>query len=252
MRIAVDVMGGDHGCAVVIDGIKVALQNDAKIAELYLVGKEDEIRSALRAKNCNDPRIKIFHASEVLTMEDKPIVGLRKKKDCSILRAVELLKDGHADAVISPGNTGGIVACATIRLRPLDGIDRPAIACIIPTETTPFVLIDGGANPDSKPVHLLHQAIMGGIYAREMLGRKNPRIGILSNGTEDIKGNDLVREAHQLCLRADMKGVNYLGFIEGHDLFTGQVDVVVADGFVGNIVLKTIESMGSGVKRMLK
>ncbi len=252
MRIAVDVMGGDHGCGVVIDGIKIAVQNDAKISELYLVGKEEEIKAALRAKNCSDPRIKIVHASEVLTMEDKPVVGLRKKKDCSILRAVELVKDGQADAVISPGNTGGIVAASTIRLRPLDGVDRPAIACIIPTATTSFVLIDGGANPDSKPMHLLHQAIMGSIYAREMLGRKKPRVGILSNGTEDIKGNDLVREAHQLCLRANLQGIEYLGFIEGHDLFSGNVDVVVADGFVGNIVLKTIESMGTGIKRMMK
>ncbi|MBI5773011.1 MAG: phosphate acyltransferase PlsX [Verrucomicrobia bacterium] len=252
MRIAVDVMGGDHGCRVAVHGAKSALQSDTKITALYLVGNEAEVKPALAAAGLRDARVHVVHASEVLTMEDKPVTGLRKKKDCSILRAVDLVKEGKADAVISPGNTGGIVAASTIRLRTLEGVDRPAIACIIPTEHTPFVLIDGGANPESKPVHLLHQAIMGGIYAREVLGQKRPRIGILSNGTEDIKGNDLVREANKLCRAAEMSGVDYLGFIEGHDLFTGHVDVVVTDGFVGNIVLKTIESMASGFKRMLK
>jgi len=254
MRIAVDVMGGDHGCRVALQGAQLALTapgND-EITALFLVGAESEIRAELRSVGCRDPRVQVFHASEVLTMEDKPVVGLRKKKDCSILRAVELVKDGRADAVISPGNTGGIVAASTIRLRQLDGVDRPAIACIIPTEHSQFVLIDGGANPESKPLHLLHSAIMGGIYAREMLCHARPRVGILSNGTEDIKGNDLVREAHQLCQQAGMAGMEYLGFVEGHDLFAGRVDVVVADGFVGNIVLKTIESMGLGFKRMLK
>lgn len=252
MRIAVDVMGGDHGCRVAVHGAKAALHSDAQITALYLVGNEAEVKPALAAAGLRDSRVHVMHASEVLTMEDKPVVGLRKKKDCSILRAVELVKDGQADAVISPGNTGGLVAASTIRLRTLEGVDRPAIACIIPTEHAQFVLIDGGANPESKPEHLLHQAIMGGIYAREVLGQKRPRVGILSNGTEDIKGNDLVREAHKLCVAAELSGVEYLGFIEGHDLFSGHVDVVVADGFVGNIVLKTIESMGGGFKRMLK
>jgi glycerol-3-phosphate acyltransferase PlsX len=254
MRIAVDVMGGDHGCIVAIHGAKLALAapGNEKIAALILVGNESEIQSALRLAHCQDKRIQIVPASEVLTMEDKPVAGLKKKKDCSVLRAVELIKDGKADAVISPGNTGGLVAASTIRLRQLEGVERPSIACIIPTETSEWVLIDGGANPESKPVHLLHSAIMGGIYAREMLGKSRPRVGILSNGTEDIKGNDLVREANRLCLRADLAGVEYLGFVEGHALFAGHVDVVVADGFVGNIVLKTIESMGLGFKRMLK
>ena len=247
-------MGGDHGCAVAVHGVKRALAaaGNETITAINLVGREAEIQAALQATGCRDSRLHVTHAGEVLTMEDKPVVGLRKKKDCSILRAVELVKDGQADAVISPGNTGGIVAAATIRLRPLDGIDRPAIACIIPTEKAQFVLIDGGANPESKPVHLMHQAIMGGIYAREILGHHKPRVGILSNGTEDIKGNDLVREAHTLCRQMEMPGIEYLGFVEGHDLFADHVDVVVADGFVGNIVLKTIESMGSGFKRMLK
>jgi glycerol-3-phosphate acyltransferase PlsX len=247
-------MGGDHGCIVAIQGTKVALgaPGNEKITELHLVGHEDEIKAALKTAHCKDSRIRIVHASQVLTMEDKPVDGIRKKKDCSILRAVELIKEQKAEAVISPGNTGGLVAASTIRLRQLEGVERPSIACIIPTEKSEFLLLDGGATPDSKPVHLLHSAIMGGIYAREMLGKRRPRVGILSNGKEDIKGNDLVREANKLCLQCGMPGMEYLEFVEGHDLFADQVDVVVTDGFVGNIVLKTVESMGLGFKRMLK
>lgn len=249
MRIVVDVMGGDHGCEVVIDGVKLALQGNRTITELYLVGNESEIKPALDRLRCHDSRLNIVHASEVLTMEDKPVVGLRKKKDSSISRAIELLKDGKAEALISPGNTGGLVAAATIKLRPLENVDRPAIATVIPSAKTEFVLIDAGANPDCKPMHLMQFAIMGSVYSREILGHNRPRVGILSNGTEDIKGNELTREAARLCQQIDL---NFLGYVEGHDLFSDSVEVVVTDGFVGNIVLKTCESMGKGMLRLLK
>ena len=249
MRIVVDVMGGDHGPAVIIDGVKLALQSNAGITELYLVGKEDEIKSALDRIGCHDPRIKIVHASEVITMEDKPVEGLRRKKDCSILRAVDLLKEGLGDALVSPGNTGGIVAASTIRLRPLPGVDRPCIATVIPGPKNEFVLLDSGASVECRPIHLLHFAIMGSIYSREILGYKNPRVGILSNGTEANKGTELTLEACKLCKMADL---NFIGNVEGHDLFHDRVDVVVCDGFVGNIVLKTLESFAKGLGRWVK
>lgn len=249
MRIAVDVMGGDHGCEVVIEGVKHALQVDRKITTLYLVGHQDQIRPAIAATRLHDDRVRIVHAPEVLTMEDKPIDGLRKKRDCSIARAVELVKDGKAEAVISPGNTGGVVAASTIKLRPLPGVDRPGIATVIPAPQNYFVLLDAGANIECRPLHLAHYAIMGAVYCREILGYKNPRVGLLNVGTEDVKGNELTQEAFKLCKQTD---INFIGNVEGHDLFANRVDVVVCDGFVGNVVLKTCESLATGIFRWLK
>jgi glycerol-3-phosphate acyltransferase PlsX len=249
MRIAVDVMGGDHGVAVVIEGVRLALQTNTRISELYLVGDEAPIRSAMSKRHLADNRVKIVHTDEVLTMEDKPIDVLRKKKDCSMARAVELVKQGQADAVISRGNTGGLVAAATVKLRPLEGVERPAIATVIPTPQKEFILLDAGANAECKPVHLMQFAIMGNVYSREILGNTSPRVGILSNGTEEIKGNDLMRDALKLCRQIDL---SFLGYVEGHDLFEDRVDVVVTDGLIGNIVLKTCESMGKGMKVMLE
>lgn len=249
MRIVVDVMGGDHGCEVVIEGVKQALQTNSRISEIYLVGHEQAIQAALTQCQLHDSRVNVVHASEVLTMQDKPVEGIRRKKDCSILRAVELLKSGKAEALISPGNTGGLVAASTIRLRNLEGVDRVGIATVIPTQENEFVLLDSGANVESRPLHLLHYAVMGSVYSREILGYKKPRVGILSNGTEENKGNDLTLETFKLCKLAD---INFIGNVEGHDLFHNRVDVVVCDGFVGNIVLKTIESFAKGLMGWLK
>jgi glycerol-3-phosphate acyltransferase PlsX len=249
MRIAVDVMGGDHGCGVIVAGAKLALEANPRISQLYLVGRDTEIKSAMQACGCNDSRIRTVHASQVLAMEDKPVVGIRKKKDCSILRAVELIKEGLVEAIVSPGNTGGVVAASTIRLRPLDGVDRPGIAAVMPAPKNEFVLIDAGANVECKPVHLLHYAIMGSVYSQEMLGYKRPRVGLLSVGTEEVKGNDLTLQAFKLCKRAD---INFIGNVEGYDLFANRVDVVVCDGFVGNIVLKTCEGLAKGMFEWLK
>jgi glycerol-3-phosphate acyltransferase PlsX len=196
-----------------------------------------------------DKRIEVVHATQVLTMEDKPVEGLRKKKDCSLLRAVDLLKEGSAQALISTGNTGGLVAASTIRLRTLAGVERPAIAPVMPSERGYFILIDGGATPECKPIYLAQFAIMGTLYCQKILGKANPRVGILSNGTEEIKGTELTREAYKLCQKLPL---NFVGYVEGHDLFSDHVEVVVADGFLGNIVLKTCESMGRSVGRFLK
>jgi phosphate acyltransferase len=249
MRMVVDVMGGDHGPGVVVDGARLALEAHSNITELYLVGREEEIKAAMGRTGSRDSRVRIVHATEILTMDDKPVEGLRRKKDCSILRAVDLLKEGQADALISPGNTGGIVAASTIRLRPLDGLDRPGIATVIPSAKGEFVLLDSGASVECRPTHLLHFALMGSIYSREILGCKNPRVGILSNGTEANKGTEMTQEAFRLCKMVDL---NFIGNVEGHDLFNNRVDVVVCDGFIGNIVLKTLESFARGLASWLK
>jgi phosphate acyltransferase len=244
MRIVVDVMGSDHGAETIIEGARLALQSSASITQLFLVGRQEEIEAAIKKTGFRDPRVTVVPATEVLSMEDKPVEGLRRKKDCSILRAVDLIKEGLADALVSPGNTGGIVAASTIRLRCLPGVDRPGIATVIPGPKNEFVLLDSGASVECRPIHLLHFAIMGSIYSREILGYKNPRVGVLSNGTEANKGTELTLEACKLCKMAEL---NFIGNVEGHDLFNDRVDVVVCDGFVGNIVLKTLESFAKGL-----
>jgi glycerol-3-phosphate acyltransferase PlsX len=249
MRIVVDVMGGDHGPGVVIEGAKQALQVNARITQLFLVGRSEEIQTGLANAGLADPRVQIIHASEFLTMEDKPVEGVRKKKDCSINKAVELLRDGKGDALISPGNTGGLVAASMFGLRKLPGVDRVGIATVIPGPENDFVLLDSGANVESRPKHLLHYAVMGSVYSREVLGCKRPRVGLLCNGTEDNKGTDLTQEAFKLCRHVD---INFVGNVEGHDLFHNRVDVVVCDGFVGNIVLKTLESFAKGLLGWMK
>src|SRR5437667_3080724 len=249
MRIVVDVMGGDHGCEVVIEGVKAALHNCGTISALHLVGDEAEMRAAMIKARLDDPRVRILHTAEVLTMDDKPLDVLRRKKDCSMARALELTRQGQGDAMISCGNTGGLMAAATVKLRPLQNVERPALATVLPTPRKCFLLLDAGANAECKPVHLAQFAIMGRVYSREILGNVNPRVGILSNGKEEMKGNDLMREALGLCRRLDL---NFLGYVEGHDLFEGHVDVVVTDGLIGNIVLKTCESMGKAVRVLLE
>lgn len=249
MRIAVDVMGGDHGCGVVIEGVKRALEADRKIGTLFLVGKQDEIQAAMNAVGFSDERVQIVHASEVMTMEDKPTVALRKKKDSSMARAIELVADGKADAVISLGNTGGILAVSTLKLRPLPGVDRAGIATIMPAPDNSFVLLDAGANIECKPLHLVQYAVMGSVYSKAILGYPKPRVGLLSNGTEEGKGTELTKEAYKLCKQID---INFIGNIEGHGLFANEADVVICDGFVGNIVLKTCESLAMGMISMLK
>lgn len=249
MRIAVDVMGGDHGCNVVVEGAVQALHHSQDITAIILVGDEAQIRAALASSPSPDDRVQVVHASEVLTMEDKPVLGLRRKKDCSILRAVDLLKDKRADALVSPGNTGGVVAASTIRLRPLAGVERPGIAAVIPAPENEFVLLDAGANVDSKPMHLAQYAVMGSVLSREILGYKKPRVGILSVGTEDVKGNELTLETFKLCRQLNL---NFIGNVEGHDLFSNRVDVVVCDGFVGNVVLKTCENLATEIFAWLK
>ncbi|HLP75527.1 MAG TPA: phosphate acyltransferase PlsX [Candidatus Paceibacterota bacterium] len=248
MRIAVDAMGGDYGSTVVIEGVKQALEADRAIQTVFLVGNETEIHAAREKHQLNDPRAQIIHASEVLTMDDNPLEGIRRKKDSSMVRAIELVYEGKADAVISPGNTGALVA-GSMKLRRLEGVKRPAIATRMPSKKGDFVLLDAGANDACEPLHLAQFAVMGSIYAKEILGLTNPRVGVLSNGSEETKGNDLTRGAAKLCSQL---GLNFIGYVEGFDLFDDAVDVVVTDGFTGNVVLKTAESLSRAMMHLLK
>ncbi len=248
MRLAVDVMGGDHGAGVVVTGAVEALVASEVIRELILVGNESDIRQ-VGSRVLRDSRIRVVATTEVVTMEDGIRDVLRRKRDSSMVRAIEMAAAGEADAVLSCGNTGGLLAASTVKLRPIRGIDRPGIATVIPTPENEFVLIDAGANVECKPMHLVHYAIMGSVYSSEVLGYQRPRVGLLSNGTEESKGNELTQEAYRLCRTLDL---NFLGNVEGHDLFAGRVDVVVCDGFVGNITLKTAESLAKGMFRLLK
>jgi glycerol-3-phosphate acyltransferase PlsX len=250
MRIAVDAMGSDHGCGVIIAGVKRALEESKEITTIYLVGNKADIHAALPPRGFRDHRVRIVHTTEVIGMEEEqPVNALRKKKDSSIARAAELVSEGKADAVVSLGNTAGIFAAATFKVGRIPGVDRGCIATVIPRQGNEFVLLDAGANVECKPSHLAQFAVMGNVYSREVLKRKNPRVGVLSNGTEDSKGNELTLAAFKLCQQLDL---NFIGNVEGHDLFKDHVDVVVCDGFVGNIVLKTSESLAVAMFSMLK
>lgn len=250
-------MGGDLGPAEVVAAVKLALHQYHSLNPITLVGDQAVLDPLLRDAGLHrNSRVAVLHASEVVTMDDKPVVALKKKKDSSMVRAIELVKNGEARVVVSCGNTGALMATGTIRLRTMEGVARPALGAICPREGGHFVLIDAGANPEARPEHLVHNAILGSHYCRVMLGVKSPRIGLMTIGTEEGKGNALISETNEMLKRVDGL-INYTGPIEGFNVFTRHddfepVDVVVCDGFVGNIMLKSWESLVSFFKSMLK
>lgn len=249
MKIALDAMGGDFGPPNLVGGAVLALREYSQIDKLFLVGDAGQIETELKKQSCNDHRIDIIHSTQVVAMTDGAVESVRRKKDSSVSRAVDLVKKGEAAAIVSAGHTGAAVAATTIKLRTLPGIDRPGIAAVIPSETNIFVLIDAGANSDARPEHLLQYGIMGSVYSRHVLGYKNPSIGLMSIGGEDVKGTDLTKEVFKMLKRSQL---NFRGNIEGHDLFAHPVEVVVCDGFVGNVILKTCESVGDAIFKWLK
>ena len=251
-RIAVDAMGGDLGPSEVVAAVKLALAQNPHLNPITLVGDEAMLRPIISHYGLNrSERLSVLHASEVITMEDKPLVALKKKKDSSMVRAIELVKSGEANVVVSCGNTGALMACGTLRLRTMEGVARPALAAVVPREGGHFVLIDAGANPEPKPEHLVHNSILGNHYCRVMLGIHSPRVGLMSIGTEDGKGNSLITETNEL-LRRIGGIIRYAGPIEGFQVFAEHVDVVVCDGFVGNIMLKSWESLAKFISGMLR
>jgi glycerol-3-phosphate acyltransferase PlsX len=238
-------MGGDHGPSVTIPAALAFLKKQADV-QLILVGIEDVVRSELRKHRAEaHPRITLRHATEVVEMDDPLEIALRKKKDSSMRVAIELVKDGSANASVSAGNTGALMAVSRYVLKTMAGVDRPAICSIMPNQKNgPTYMLDLGANVDCEPHHLHQFAIMGSVLCSAMEGIPRPTIGLLNVGTEDIKGNDVVK-ATGVLLRADhVRGkLNFHGNVEGNDIFKGTVDVVVCDGFVGNVTLKAVEGL---------
>jgi len=249
MKIAVDAMGGDFAPQNIVAGAVDALRNGSKIARLFLVGDKTRVEAELRKLNVNDPCIQVVHASEIIEMNDPPVQAVRRKKDSSMCRAVDLVKQGEADAVVSAGNTGALLTASHLKLRTLEGVDRPGLAVLIPAPQNVFVLMDAGANLEPHPSNLVQYAVMGSLYSRQILGYQSPRVAVLSSGTEEMKGNELTLEAHRLLKLSDL---NFVGNIDGHDLFANAADVIITDAFVGNAVLKACESTTRVVVRWLK
>jgi glycerol-3-phosphate acyltransferase PlsX len=248
MRIAIDAMGGDYAPAVNVEGA-IETVTDTEGIDIILVGDESSIQRELNGKKYLTNRIVIKHASQVVGMNESPSVAIRKKKDSSIKRAIELVRNGEADGFVSAGHSGVVMATALLQLGTSKGVDRPAIATIMPSLKAPFVLIDAGVNLRCKPENLLQFALMGSAYCRIIFERSEPRVALLSIGEEDTKGNELTKEAFKLLKKID---INFTGNIDGKDIFTGIADVVVCDGFTGNIVLKTSEGLADAIVKILK
>lgn len=240
MRIAVDASGGEYAPHEIVKGaIKAAQEYDIEIA---LVGRR-EILGVLAGRHMGKLDISIVDASQTIGFHESPIEAIHSKPDSSIVVGTNLVKNGHAQAFVSAGNTGAVLYAALANLGKIPGIERPAIGSIINinTASSPSLLLDAGANADCRASHLVQFAHVGTIYAREIFGQESPRVGLLSNGEEEGKGNRLIRETHELLKKS---GLNFIGNIEGQDIFNGTTDVIVTDGFTGNIVLKTIEGLG--------
>jgi len=249
MKIALDAMGGDFGPPNLVAGAALALREYPHISKLFLVGDTAQIEAELRKLRCNDSRIEIVHSTQVVEMSDRAWSAVRRKKDSSVSRAVDLVKHGQANAIVSAGHTGAAVAASMVKLRTLPGIYRPGIAAVLPTETNVFVLMDAGANIDARPEHLLQYAFMGSVYSSHVLGYKNPTVGLISLGEEDVKGNEMTKEVFKMLKKSSL---NFVGNIEGRHLFEDPVEVVVCDGFVGNVILKTCESISVAIFQWLK
>jgi glycerol-3-phosphate acyltransferase PlsX len=247
MKIAVDAMGGDHGPAVVVEGAIAAVREFG--SSVILVGDRQAVEAEIDRLGAHSLGVEVRHASEVVGMAESPSLALRRKRDSSLRVAAELVRDGKAAAFISAGNTGAAMAISMFVIGVLRGIDRPAIAAVLPSLRGFTVLIDAGANVTPKPWHLFQFAIMGHVYARDILGLERPRVGLLSVGEEEGKGNDLTREAYDLLKESRL---NFIGNIEGRDIYNGQCDVIVTDGFTGNVSLKISESLAEMVGAMIR
>lgn len=255
MIILLDAMGGDNAPDATIKGAVKAI-NQIK-AEVLLIGKEDVINAKFKEfynKTPEEisPRLKVYNATETIEMEDTPTVAIKHKKDSSMVVGFNLLKQGKGDVFISAGNSGALLTGATLLVGRIKGVDRPALAGILPSYHKRLVLMDCGSNTNCKPINLLQFAQMSNIYIHDTLEIENPAIGLLNIGTEETKGNDLIKESYQLLKeKAPELGINFVGNVEGRDAFSGKIDAIIADGFTGNIFLKTVEGLGKFVKKSL-
>ncbi len=251
MRIALDVMGGDHAPLETVRGAVEAVDKLKDITTIFLVGQKEAVVAELAKYPgaASNPRLKIIHCTENISMEESPAAAVRRKKDCSINVCVDLLKNGEADAMVSAGNSGAVASAAVFGLGRIAGVIRPAIATVLPTRSRPLLLLDAGANTDCHEEWLAQFAVMGAAYSQAALRQEKPIVGLMSIGTEDSKGNELTKKAFPLLQKLDL---NFRGNVEGHDLFLGQTDVVVCDGFVGNVILKTTESVAHAIGDWMK
>ncbi len=248
VRITLDAMGGDRGPEVNVEGAVMAAREYGD--PIFLVGEEQALRQEMARHDVRGLPLTVLHAPEAVEMGENPTVALRRKRRSSIRIGLDLLKRGEADAFVSAGNTGAVMATALLVLGPLPGVERPAIAVVVPTLTGKAVLLDAGANVDCKPRHLVQFAIMGNVYARDILGLPRPRVGLLSIGEEESKGNDLTREAFKEL--EEEASLNFIGNVEGRDVFNGSSDVIVCDGFIGNVALKISEGLVETMFHLLR
>jgi glycerol-3-phosphate acyltransferase PlsX len=250
MRIALDAMGGDFAPRNMIAGAKLALAEYGLIETLFLTGDEEKLRAEMKAQQFHDPRVEIVHCTEVVDMTDSAVAAVRRKKDSSVAVATDLVKSGKAQAIVSAGHTGAAVAASMVKLRTIAGVDRAAIATPMPNLHGVCLLIDAGASVDSRPQHLFQQAIMGSVYMKYVFGIENPVVGLMSNGEEEGKGNEVTKEVFDMLRAA--RGLNFKGNIEGRDLSNATVHVAVCDGFIGNILLKGAEGTAKAMGALMK
>lgn len=249
IRIAVDAMGGDHAPLEIVKGAVIAAK-EYNVA-IQLVGDEEQINQELAKYDTKGLDIKVTHADEVIEMDESPGKAIRQKKNSSIVLSVDSVAKGESQALVAAGSTGAAMAASLFGLGRLPGIDRPAIACLLPTIKKPIVLIDAGANSECEPKMLQQFAIMGKIYAENVLGYENASVGVMNIGGESGKGNLLAKETHKL-LEEDKEKYNFIGNVEGREIFNGNCDIVVCDGFVGNVILKVTEGVGLMLFKLLK
>jgi len=249
MRIAIDAMGGDHAPQAVLEGVKLVLPELAKDVELVLFGDEAALKAGIDGLGITDARVTTVATSEVIGFDEQPTLAIRKKKDSSMVRAIEAVAAGKADCVLSAGSTGALLTGGTLIIKRLKGVKRPALATVLPTMDGCVLLLDCGANTDCKSDYLVQFALMGSAYMRGVLGIENPRVGLLNNGTEEEKGNELTKETHALLKTVP---VNFTGNCEARDVLGGEFDVVVCDGFDGNVVLKGTEGTAALMMDLLK
>jgi glycerol-3-phosphate acyltransferase PlsX len=251
VRVALDAMGGDKAPGeVVLGAIQAAREYSMGV---YLVGREDAIRAALARHDTSGLDLPIVHTDEVIEMDEHPAAAVRKKKNASMTLALQLVRDGSALGAVSAGNSGAMMAASLFTLKRIEGVDRPALGTVFPTRDGVSFVLDVGANTDCKPEYLQQFALMGSIYMERIFSVTSPRVGLLANGEEETKGNELVQQTHQLLkAHAEALGINFIGNIEGRDIPSGGADVVVCDGFVGNVVLKLSEGMAETLLGMLR
>lgn len=252
MKVVLDAMGGDRAPTVTVGGAMDALRYFPRLEHLFLVGDEPVLLKECKRQglNLNDSRVSLVHAPETIGMAEPAALSVKRKRQSSINVGMDLVKSGEAQAFVSAGNTGAAVASATLKLRTLPGVERAGIATAIPNEFGLCHILDAGANPEAKPQHLVAYAVMGTAFSRNVLGVRHPKVGLMSNGEEDGKGTSFTKETFRLLKLTP--GIEFVGNVEGRDLFETELDVVLCDGFVGNIMLKTLEATAKAVSKWLK